>query len=153
MATAFDPDFRLRAGTYNSADMTSGYAIVSWAVQTDQGLGNPDWSNPNFLASSAWLTAEEQSVTTDLGLKDDGFIVSMLVFDVWTTGMLDYFYDTYLASGVNYAAVTYKLVDVDGTAKYINATLHRPTLGRGLTKIEGGYRVELRLLGGEETAT
>lgn len=154
MPTPRNDDHRLRLGTYTGTDITSTYAIKSWANQTDQIVDNQvdvPWAGPVKC-----LPPQRARITiaADGTASEDGWLKGILgPFSYWTMDMNGYFLTTIFPAGVRFSLVSMMLFDEKDDAVYVNATMYRPVAGQDYKAVYGGWEsINLRYDVGEFTS-
>lgn len=147
-------DHRLRAGTYTSASITPTYAIINWAVQSDQVIDNQTaipWAGPFQSIPPEYARI---AIAADLSARQDGYLHGVLgLFRFWTFGMMSYLISQIFPAGIYSAAVSMMLYDATETAVYLNATMHRPVIGQDFEPEIGGWKnIKLRYEAGSITS-
>lgn len=126
---------RIKAGTTTVVLLTSTYAITAFPMQSDQ----PDdalWElagDPKAIPTPARISSN-----ADGSKSADGFYTFEFRFSYMTFLMVKYWLDTFLAGGVQSAAVTVMAYDETDTAVFLTALLLKPNLSEA-TKFTGGY--------------
>lgn len=127
---------RIRSGLYAAGALTSTYEVSRLAVQSDQPLSIP-WGIDSF-ASRPPIPAR---ITTnaDLSRTPDGFYEFDWVTSYHTFGMFGYWVASFLPADVESADVTVMTYDEEDAAMYLQALIHRPHPGDGMTAVKGGW--------------
>lgn len=154
MPTPRNDGQRLRFGTYTSTDITSGYAIKSWANQTDQIVDNQvdvPWAGPVKCLPPQRARIV---IAADGTASEDGWLKGVLgKFSYWTFDMTGYVMTTIFPSGARSSLVSMMLFDEDDDAVYVNATMYRPIAGQDYRPVYGGWEdINLRYDFGEFTS-
>jgi hypothetical protein len=134
MPVARATGWRLRAGTHTVANLTTTYALSALPVQADQ---DADWTDS--LPSRLVTAPRRARIVTmaDGSRQADGFFIWQWGFSYMSLGMYNYWAATFLAGGVQSAAVTAMTYTEADVAIYLQATLIRPET---LSVYIGGYR-------------
>lgn len=117
---------KISAGTLTVAGMAGVTAITSFSLQSDQVGGFPPWTAPRVTLPSRHTQRAFTLSGKQVGL---GYRSLEWSFDFWTFGMMDYWLDTFLASGgtrIYSNLVTILSYDETNTAEYLTCTLHFP---------------------------
>ena len=131
---------RIRAGTYAAAGVTSGYAIESFPVQTDQIVDNA--TMVPWLAPMKITVPEYGQVYTmvDGSRRPGGFLAFTWEFGYLTFGMVSYWISTVWPSGVYSAAVTVMTYDATDTAVFVQCQAYRPKIPDDVEWFYAGYQ-------------
>jgi len=149
MPTSRNTGQRIAAGTLTAAALTSGYAITSLPMQSDQ-----DFSCPWILAGSLCTTPTPARVTTnaDLSRSADGFTTWRWGYSYMTFGMTNYWNDTFLPGDAWSSPVTVMDYDDTNVAVFYTATIWKPNYPSDKAQyITGGWgRVVFEIVKGTQ---